>query len=349
MFFNSNKSQQHRYQKRSNYYYSSTNPSYTQRHNSPRRTTILMPIIVLALIGSGVFFGWQKIIRPLWAGSTDAQGSAVVEEQEKIPELPPEPIIPTITKEEMDAQINTVIAQNPSISIGVAVVNLDTDETTLYGDTEPFLAASTAKVLTAAHILSRIESGAMSLSQIIGSKSVSTHLELMIEQSDNASWKTLDGYTTYPALQTYARSIGMADYTANNNSMSAGSMALLLQKLYHRELVNETNTNLILNHMSRANRTDLALPALPDEATVFHKAGWLDDRTHDAVIVKNDNTPYVLVIYAKGYNSADLAQRITLTQQITAATVDHFISTEAIARSEATALPTNETTPEMTE
>jgi hypothetical protein len=48
--------------------------------------------------------------------------------------------------------------------------------------------------------------------------------------------------------------------------------------------------------------------SIPAGVKVYHKAGWLDDRVHDAAIIDNGKHPYVLVIFTKDisgdYNAA---------------------------------------------
>jgi len=100
--------------------------------------------------------------------------------------------------------------------------------------------------------------------------------------------------------------------------MTSSDQALLLSKLYKQELLNESNTRLLLSFMQNTNNEDMIPVVKPNGSTLYHKYGQLDDRLHDSAIVVYKNRPIVLVIYTKGGASdgSNYASRTKLIQSI---------------------------------
>lgn len=200
----------------------------------------------------------------------------------------------------LEPTINNLIAAHPELDIGVGIVDVKTGKLYHYGVSDPFVAASTAKLLTATLFLSKVEHGSDSLSESVGGLSAQTQLQKMIEDSDNNAWNAFNnGILGHSALQDYANSIGLAGYKADGNTITADDMARLLEKLYTKQLLNAEHTNLLLSYMKSANENDYIPAAVPSGVTVYHKAGWLSDRVHDAAVIDNGKRPYVLVIFSK--------------------------------------------------
>lgn len=315
-------------------------PTYARSAQKRRRSPaggIIVTILVLAC--AGVAF---QVFRPAQAKEKASQkpanntpsqsatlaasnGTAKPTEQDT-PPAPAAPAVETITRDAMTAAINGVIAKYPGLDVSATIIDLTDQTTTHYGTSAAFTAASTGKLITAAAFLSRVESGAATLTQPIGGKAASEQLKTMIVDSDNAAWEALNLHVTYAALGTYAQSIGIPDYNVNKNTITTASLAKLLVDLKGGKLLNQEHTQLLLGHMKNANRTDYILEALPKEGlTVYHKAGWLDVRSNDAAIIDNGTRPYVLVIFTKNRAAGDEPTRKAIIHQITAATVEHFI------------------------
>ncbi len=221
----------------------------------------------------------------------------------------------------MDNTIPNLISANPNIDISVAYINLQSGTTRHYGLNDVFVAASTAKVLTATAFLHQVEQGNASLSDPIGNSSAAKQLDAMVSQSDNQAWEDFNTSLGHPQLQAYASSIGLTSYNAESNTMTASDLALLFQKLYQGHLLNSADTRLVLGYMKHANEADYIPPAVPSSFTVYHKAGVLDDRLHDAAIIDNGTSPYVLVIFTNGHGTFETDQRTQLIQAITKATL----------------------------
>lgn len=195
--------------------------------------------------------------------------------------------------------VNATINANPDIDVAVSVIDLGSGQTEQYGITDPFEAASTAKLITAADYLHHVEQGEASLNDRFNGHSAQYELQQMIVVSDDNAWQAFNDDLGHPDLQSYAASIGLTDYDPDDNTLTAGDIALLLQKLYKGQLLDKTHTNLLLDYMARANYTGYIEAEVPGSVKFYHKAGLLQDRVHDAAIIDNGKRAIVLVIFTK--------------------------------------------------
>lgn len=224
----------------------------------------------------------------------------------------------------MDSKINRIISQNSRIDIAVAITDLQSAKTRNYGVQVPFEAASTSKLITALDFLHQTEAGSQTLGEPIGSSTAKAELKLMIVNSDNDAWQALNDQLGDDSLASYTANAGVADYNKGNNTLQASDIALLLQKLYTNKLLNETNTQLLLGYMRIANEADYIPAAVPNNIKVYHKAGLLEDRVHDAAIIDNGQNPYVLIVFTNGHGMYDMNDRADIIHSITAATLSAF-------------------------
>lgn len=209
------------------------------------------------------------------------------------------------------AEIESVIAEYKSVDIGVSWVDIETGDSRDYGVQDPFVAASTAKLLTAIAFLHDVENGTNSLNDKVGSRTARVALEAMIVKSDNEAWHDFNNTVmSHEELAAYAGKIGFSSYDPDSNTITPGSLARLLSNFYQKRLLNEEHTNLLLSFMEQAFEAQVQyIPDLaPAGTTVYHKPGYLKDRMHDAAIVDNGGRPYVLVLFTKSrtgvYDSA---------------------------------------------
>ena len=228
-----------------------------------------------------------------------------------------EPISST-TWNDLNTNVNAIINNNPSIDIGVSVIDINTNTKANYGIQDNFAGASTTKVLTAAAYLHDVETGRSSLTQSLSGATAQQQIRRMINQSNNTSWEVLNSAVGSTRLELYAHQQGMSSYKYYGNLMTSSDQALLLSKLYKQELLNESNTRLLLSFMQNTNNEDMIPVVKPNGSTLYHKYGQLDDRLHDSAIVVYKNRPIVLVIYTKGGASdgSNYASRTKLIQSI---------------------------------
>jgi beta-lactamase class A len=241
---------------------------------------------------------------------------------------PPEPVKPTISQQEMADKINQVMAANPDLDISVSIGDPKDDTVTHYGVDAIYEAASVAKVLTGVFYLHNVEKGRLSLNKTIGTSDARQYIKIMIEQSDNTAWKTLNDTVNRDRMKTYAKSIGFQHYDYTDNTFTSDDIARLLLQLQQGKLLNYEHTQIILGHMKNASRTEYLAPALPNGVSLYHKAGWLEDRVHDAAVIDDGHRPYILVIFTNGHAKYHATPREKVLQQIAKITVARFISSE---------------------
>ncbi len=229
----------------------------------------------------------------------------------------------------MSQKINEVIARYPGVQIAVSVTDLNTGSSYDYGVSAGYLAASTAKLLTATLYLQDVENGSHSLQETVGNYTASYQLQQMIEQSDNDAWVAFNGELGHEALQAWATKLGLTSYDADTNILSSKDVALLLTKLYQHKLLNTDHTKLLLSYMQNANETQYIESSVPANVKVYHKAGWLSDRVHDAAIIDDGKNPYVLVIFSKTAGDYDTQAGQDIFHTITDATVTTFIKSKS--------------------
>ncbi len=219
----------------------------------------------------------------------------------------------------LQQRIDTLVTENSSVDIAVTVIDIGTNTKVNYGVQEAFVAASTTKVLTATAFLHEVETGKRKLNT--ESKQL---LKLMINQSNNDAWYTLNQRITYTQLEKYAAQIQLSSFKAKENIITASDAALLMQKLYRRELLNEEHTTLLLSYMQQTNNESMIPKAAPQDATLYHKYGQLEDRLHDIAIIDFQNRPIALAIYTKGgvETTANYTNRTALIRSITQAVIE---------------------------
>lgn len=228
----------------------------------------------------------------------------------------------------LDPKITSLIAAHPELDITVSSIDLKTGKLYHYGLHDPFEAASTAKLLTACLFLHQVETGVASLDQNVGGLPAQTQLKKMIQDSDNTAWDAFNNGTLgHSALQAYANQIDLTDYKADGNTIEADDLAHLLEQLYNGKLLNKQHTNQLLTYMANTTENDYIPAAVPAGIKVYHKAGWLKDRVHDAAIIDNGKRPYVLVIFtkARGTNATyDTTVGLQLFHDITTVTITAY-------------------------
>lgn len=226
----------------------------------------------------------------------------------------------------MGAAINTEIAKYPYMDIGVSVIDIKTGDAQEYGVQNPFVAASTAKLLTAISYLHDVEQGKATLSQKVGTRTAQDALQALIVESDNEAWNDFNnGVMSHAELAAYASSIGLTNYNPDTNTVTPTSIAKLLSDLYQQKLINKEHTQLLLSYMSQAKEVEFITNTVPSGTKVYHKPGYLADRVHDAAIIDNGKRPYVLVIFSKSRTKGyDMTKGEILFKQVTLASLTAF-------------------------
>lgn len=219
----------------------------------PSRHGLKMVIGIMAIV----------MITGLGLYHTGASSQEVAKKTVRSETPPPEPTKPTITEAQMAEQINKIIAANPDVDISVSIGDPKNGAIVHYGTDAVYEAASVAKVLTGVFYLHNVEKGDLSLDKRIGNSTAKHYLQIMIEQSDNTAWKTLNDIVNRDRLKAYANSIGFKHYDYTNNTFTSTDITHLLVQLQQGKLLNYDHTQLILEHMKNASRREYLAPALP--------------------------------------------------------------------------------------
>ena len=226
----------------------------------------------------------------------------------------------------MSTAINDTIALYPYMDIGVAVVDIETGDSQSYGVENPFVAASTAKLITALSFLQDVEAGKDTLAEPVGARTAQEALKAMIIDSDNVAWNEFNNTVmNHEELAAYATSVGLTNYDPDENTITPASVAKLLSTFYKEKLLNHEHTQMLLSYMAQAKEVEFITNTVLAGTKVFHKPGYLEDRVHDAAIIDNGSRPYALVIFtksrSKGYN---MTQGEDIFKKITLATLSTF-------------------------
>ena len=244
-----------------------------------------------------------------------------VQDPKKSQGVTSQPVIKKVSQatwDHIDQVVGFEVAANPSLNIAVSLVDVKTNTAKDFGDQETFAGASTTKVLTAAAYMKQVEQGEKTLDQSINGISAQSHIQKMINQSNNESWAALNSAVGRAELETYAHSIGMQSYLVEDNTLKAKDEALLLNKLANGTLISKELQALLYSYMQNTNNEDMIPAVIPAGAIIHHKYGQLEDRLHDASVINYKNRPLVLVIFTKGVPSAGggYATRTALIQSL---------------------------------
>ncbi|MDJ0353588.1 serine hydrolase [Pseudarthrobacter sp. PH31-O2] len=216
---------------------------------------------------------------------------------------------------DLNAEIPRILAENSRYRIGVAVADTRGGEPRSYGDGAEFMAASTAKIITAAAYYHLVETGEKSLNAPLGSYDASFQLQAMVNTSSDDSWLLLMQDIGYPKLIAYAASIGIS-YDPELNLLTPAEMAGLLQQLSTGQLLNAEHTRELLGYMQETNNERLIPAAVGPEITVQHKYGEVEGYVHDAALLTAGERSYALTIYTWG-EDLESEERLAVIHELT--------------------------------
>ncbi|MCB5291584.1 serine hydrolase [Arthrobacter sp. SO3] len=225
---------------------------------------------------------------------------------------------------DLDAEIQRILAENSGYRIGVALVDTHGGEPRSYGDGSEFVAASTAKIITAAAYYHLVETGEKSLDVPLGSFDAAFQVKAMVNASSDDSWLLLMQDIGYPTLIEYAASIGIS-YDPEQNMLTPAEMALLLRQLSTGKLLNAEHTKELLGYMQQTNNERLIPAAVGPDVTVQHKYGELEGYVHDAAVLTSGGRSYALAIYSWG-EDGESEERLAVIHQLTEAVTGALLS-----------------------
>jgi beta-lactamase class A len=165
--------------------------------------------------------------------------------------------------------------------------------------------------------------------RIGGTATIRDLAELMITQSSNLATSLLIRLVSADAVTAFMRDLGAPDLRVLrgpednvaymqglNNSVTAGGLVRILDRLARRELVSAEASEEMLAILRRQTFNEGIPAAVRPGTRVAHKTGWNERLYHDAAVVEPaDRGPYVLVILTQGLEEAIDAP--TLVREVT--------------------------------
>ncbi|MGO4192239.1 serine hydrolase [Arthrobacter sp. YAF17] len=216
---------------------------------------------------------------------------------------------------DVDTEIKRILAENPGYRVGVVLADTHGGEPRSYGDGTEFVAASTAKIITAAAYYHLVETGEKSLDVPLGSYDAAFQVKAMVNASSNDAWLLLMEDIGYPKLIEYAASIGIS-YDPEQNLLTPAEMAEVLKQLSSGKLMNAEHTQELLGYMQQTNNERLIPAAVGPDITVQHKYGELEGYVHDAALLSSGERSYALAIYTWG-EDGESEERLAVIHQLT--------------------------------
>lgn len=289
----------------------------------PRRAgvrLVLLWAVTVTIIVSVVVFAAMRSVpyadRGLYPGIGQARGPETKIPAGESPRAAPRLADEPPAMDQLHASIHRILAARTNLRIGVVLADAQTGELHSYGDVSPYLAASTAKVLTAVAYYRLVETGAATLEDPIGDVTAAFQLRALINTSNEDSWLLLMNAIGFSGLIDYAASIGIM-YNPELNLLTPAEMAGLLLRLYSGDLLNAEHTAELLGHMQETNNEDLIPAAVPSNVAVHHKYGQVDGHVHDAAVLASGDTAYALVIYTSAEPGGGTADQIGVIHEVT--------------------------------
>lgn len=233
-------------------------------------------------------------------------------------------------------------------SYAVVVRNLSTGETYNFNEHQPFEAGSLYKLWVMAEVEREISTGTLQDNQIISQSvptlnyefgidpedaeatsgtvnyTVSNAVNQMITVSDNYSALLLTEIITPSRLSLFASNNGFDESEfglTNVPNTTASDVADFFQELYNGKLVNPSASEKMLDVLKLQQINDRIPKYLPDNITVAHKTGDIDNFSNDAGIVYTPKDNYVIVLLSRTNDPASAGE---VMAKVSKAVYDYF-------------------------
>lgn len=133
--------------------------------------------------------------------------------------------------------------------------------------------------------------------------------KLALEQSDNTAAHILGVRLDLVNVQKYINSLGFVSTDMANNKTTAKEMGKLLDLIWNRKITNEPLTRELLDFMRDTDQEDRLPVDLPKNVFVYHKTGDATGMIHDAGIIDEKNSPFILAILTSDITNEDTAKK----------------------------------------
>ncbi|PIR43728.1 hypothetical protein COV24_01590 [candidate division WWE3 bacterium CG10_big_fil_rev_8_21_14_0_10_32_10] len=178
---------------------------------------------------------------------------------------------------------------------GIVVRDLKTNEVLSINENISISGASTTKILTAVAVFKKLEASSYNLNTYVSGKTIKNHLTLMVNQSNNNSWNTLNFWVGFDYMQNLGTELGMHDFNISTNQVNPDSMEKLLYSLYTKPIITEADKIFLYSLMQNTIVEDRISAGVPKGTIIYHKHGDYLSNYHDIGIVMG-TTPYTIVV-----------------------------------------------------
>jgi len=210
-------------------------------------------------------------------------------------------------------------AGSATVEVGVVIVDLADGARCELGEETVFRTASLYKLLVMAEAYEQEAEGTLAFDEELellprhyindppGTQPAATvtltarrAMQLMIQQSDNATAHALRERLTHGEVQGHAVQLGMAQTSLDDHFVtSPADVAIFFEQLYAGDVVSPEASAAMLSLLSGQQIRNLLPEGLPDGLPIAHKTGLLEDYLHDAGIVQAAGGDYVIVALAR--------------------------------------------------
>jgi beta-lactamase class A len=279
---------------------------------------VLLFIAIIAFLGVGAYFGQQYYVR-----FQKAKQDRLLREVRKA------------AWQELQQRIKAEIGQFKG-EAGIVIKDLETRWELSYEKTKLFPSASLAKIPLMAACFLAADQGRIKLDRNIALKSadkltgsgvlkdmpagaafsVERLIDLMVYDSDNTATNIVTNLVGIDYLNSAFKAFGLkntelsrkiADYRLRDkgieNYTTAEDMALLLGKIYRRELGNRYVSDQCISMLKLTRMSDRIPKYLPVEITIAHKTGLENGVCHDAGLVFTRKGDFLICVLTKHGNS----------------------------------------------
>lgn len=246
--------------------------------------------------------------------------------------------------------------------ISVYVKNLHTGKVVAINADTVFPTASIIKIPIAIGVLDKINRGELSYHQelvyhdsllyegvdILGSFKSGEKIELskvfmlMLTMSDNTASLWLQQLAgTGTRINQLMEELGLKHVRVNSRTrnrenarsrygwgqMTTQEMALLLEKIYRRQVVSPAASDRLLRSLNRNYWDAVSLAQIPPYATIFSKNGAVDESRSEVALVKGNKAHYVFCVATKNnkdHSWDNTNEAWTLTRKIAALLWNYF-------------------------
>lgn len=132
--------------------------------------------------------------------------------------------------------------------------------------------------------------------------------QLALQQSDNTAAHVLELRLEEKNVQFYVTTLGMGATSMVNNETSARDMGIFLRSLYKKRITNPSLTQEILGYMTDTDFEDRLPRYLPKTYKTHHKTGDAVGLIHDAGIIDDGVSPFILVVMGSNIEDENLAK-----------------------------------------